>query len=126
VDNVWDFSKLKHAEHGNPADLKFEVSKLINNVSSTDADLSFELKDAYTFAEVQQIILEATQNLKTELMKTLFIKKLSPFYKDFILSQEPDMLLIQSEQCGKKICWTLDAQYKKFDLEINNISIKRN
>ncbi len=38
VDNVWDFSKLKHEERDDPADLKLEVSKLINNVSSTAPD----------------------------------------------------------------------------------------
>jgi hypothetical protein len=35
VDNVWDFSKLKHKEQDDPADLKLEVSKLINNVIQT-------------------------------------------------------------------------------------------
>jgi hypothetical protein len=29
VDNIWDFSKLKHEERDNPANLKLEVSKLI-------------------------------------------------------------------------------------------------
>ena len=32
VDNVWDFSKLKHKDKDTPADLILEVSKLINNV----------------------------------------------------------------------------------------------
>jgi hypothetical protein len=64
VDNVRDFSKLKHKEKDDPADLKLEVSKLINNVSSTAPYYHFEIKETYSFAEVQQITLEATRNLK--------------------------------------------------------------
>ena len=44
VDNVWDFLKLKHEEQDDPADLKLEVSKLINNVSSTAPDFIIEIK----------------------------------------------------------------------------------
>jgi hypothetical protein len=92
VDDIWDFSKLKHEERDDPADLKLEVSKLINNVSMTAPDFRFEIKEPNTFAEVQQITLEATRNLKTHIMKTLFINKLVPAYKDYVLSQEPDLL----------------------------------
>jgi hypothetical protein len=92
VDNVWDFSKLKHEERDDPADLKLEVSKLINNVSSTAPGFVIEIKENFTFEEVQTITRNATQNLKTHLMKTLFINKLAPAYKDFVLSQEPDSL----------------------------------
>jgi len=92
VDNVWDFSKLKHEERDDPADLKLEVSKLINNVSSTAPDFEIEIKEEFTFDEVQTITRNATQNLKTHLMKTLFINKLAPSYKDFVLSQEPGTL----------------------------------
>ena len=92
VDNVWDFSKLKHEERDDPADLKLEVSKLINNVSSTAPDYLFQIRENYTFEQVQQITLEATQNLKIHLMKTLFINKLAPAYKDYVLSQEPNSL----------------------------------
>ncbi len=92
VDNVWDFSKLKHEERDNPADLKLEVSKLINNVSSTAPDFIIEIKENFTFEEVQIITRNATQNLKTHLMKTLFINKLAPSYKDYVLSQEPNTL----------------------------------
>ena len=49
VDDVWDFSKLKCIERDDPADLKSWVSKLFSNVSSTPT----EIKEAYTFAEVQ-------------------------------------------------------------------------
>jgi hypothetical protein len=44
VDNVWDFSK--HEERDDPANLKLEVSKLINNVSSTAPDFRIEIKEA--------------------------------------------------------------------------------
>jgi hypothetical protein len=92
VDNVWDFSKLKHEDRDDPADLKLEVSKLINNVSSTAPDFIFKIKEQFTFEEVQIITRNATQNLKTHLMKTLFINKLSLSYKDYVLSQEPETL----------------------------------
>jgi hypothetical protein len=92
VDNVWDFSKLKHEERNDPADLKLEVSKLINNVSSTAPDFAIEIKEAFTFEEVQIITRNATQNLKTHLMKTLFINKLASSYKDYVLSKEPNTL----------------------------------
>jgi hypothetical protein len=92
VDNIWDFSKPKHEEKDDPADLKLEVSKLINDVSSTGPYFCFEIKEAYTFAEVQQISLEATRNLKTHIMKTLFINKVAPAYKGYVISQEPDPL----------------------------------
>ena len=81
------FSKLKHEDRDDPADLKLEVLKLINNVSSTAPDYHFEIKEAYSFAEVQQITLEATRNLKSHTMKTLFINKLAPAFKDYVLSQ---------------------------------------
>jgi hypothetical protein len=55
-------------------------------------DYSFEIKEAYTFAEVQEIILEATQNIKTHAMKTLFINKLAPDYKGYVPSQGPGTL----------------------------------
>jgi hypothetical protein len=45
VDNVWDFSKLKHEERNDPADLKLKVSKLINNVSSTAPDFIIKIKE---------------------------------------------------------------------------------
>ncbi len=64
------FLKLKHEERDNPADHKLEVSKLINNVSFTALpDCHFKIKEAYSFAEVQQITLEAARNLKTHLKK---------------------------------------------------------
>jgi hypothetical protein len=43
VDNVWDFSKLKHEECDDPDNLKLAVSKLINNVSSTALEYQFQV-----------------------------------------------------------------------------------
>jgi hypothetical protein len=51
-----------------------------------------EIKEQFTFEEVQTLIRNATQNLKTHLMKTLFMNKLAPSYKDYVLSQEPGTL----------------------------------
>jgi hypothetical protein len=99
VDNVWNFSKLNHEERDDPAGLKLKVSKLINNISSTAPDYHIEIKEAYTFAEVQQITLEATRNLKTHMMKTLFINKLASTYKDLICST---LQLIWPEHCGSE------------------------
>jgi hypothetical protein len=92
VDNVWDFSKLKHEERDDPADLKLEVSKLINNINSTAPDLIIEIKEQFTFQEVQIITWNAIQNLNRHLIKTLFINKLAPSYRDYLLSQEPGTL----------------------------------
>jgi hypothetical protein len=86
------FLKLKDYKCYDLAALKLEVSKLINHVSFTAQDYQFKIKEAYTFLEVQQITLEATRNLKTHIMKTLFINKLAPSYIDNVLSQEPDSL----------------------------------
>jgi hypothetical protein len=83
VVNGWDFSKLKHKEPDDLADLKPEASRQIC-INSTAPDYHFKIKEAYTFAEVQQITLEATQNLSTHLMKSLFINKLVPTNKDFL------------------------------------------
>jgi hypothetical protein len=65
---------------------------LIYDSSSTAPDYHLGIKEAHSFAEVQQITLEATRNLKTHTMKTLFINKLAPTYKDYVLTQEPDLL----------------------------------
>jgi hypothetical protein len=58
------FLKLKHEERDDPADLKLEVSKLINNVSSTAPDFVIEIKEQFTIEKVQVITRNATQNLK--------------------------------------------------------------
>jgi hypothetical protein len=85
VNNIWDFSKLKHKEPGDPANLKLEVSKLINNVCSTAPIYNLEIKAAYTYQEVQLMITKATLNLKTHL-----INKLALSYKEYV--QEPESL----------------------------------
>jgi hypothetical protein len=76
VDNKWDFSKLKHEEYNDSTDFKLEFSKLLIDASSKAPDYHFEIKEAYTFAEMRQITLEATQNLKTPLKKTCSSTKL--------------------------------------------------
>ncbi len=55
VDKVCDFSKIKQKECDDSANLKLEVSKLINNVISTAPKYQFQIKDAYTFGEVHHI-----------------------------------------------------------------------
>jgi hypothetical protein len=42
VDSVWDFLKLKHDEQDDPANLKVEISKLINNVISTAPEYQYK------------------------------------------------------------------------------------
>jgi hypothetical protein len=56
-------------------------------------DYFFQIKDSYTFTEQQKITLEATMNLNMHLMETLFINKLTPCYKEYLLLQEPDLLI---------------------------------
>jgi hypothetical protein len=72
VYNLWDFSKLEQKEPDDKVVLKMEVSKLIKNVSSSAHEYLFEIKDAYTFAEVQNTTLGTTLNLKTHLMMSQF------------------------------------------------------
>ena len=121
VDNVWDFSKLRHEERDDPADLKLEVSKLINNVSSTAPDYLFQIWEQYTLGQVQQIALEATQNLKIHLMKTLFINKLAHAYKDFVLSQEPDSL--NSATNTARAMWKRKNPSGQTAPKINNLTV---
>ena len=64
VDNVWDFSKLKHEDKGTPVDLMLEVSKLINNVSSTAAPFPIPDKDAYTKDDVKKLVIDSKKSLK--------------------------------------------------------------
>jgi hypothetical protein len=70
--------------------LKFipNLHQLNHELSIHGTDYLFQSKDANTFAAVQYITLEATMNLKTHFLKTLFINKLGPSFKDYVLSQE--------------------------------------
>ena len=122
VDNVWDFSKLRHEERDDPADLKLEVSKLINNVSSTAPDYLFQIREQYTLDQVQLIALEATQNLKIHLMKTLFINKLAPAYKDYVLSQEPDSLNAATNTA--RAMWKRKNPSGQTVPKINNLTVR--
>jgi hypothetical protein len=55
VGNVWDFSKLKHEERDDPANLKLKVSRLINNVSSTAPDLSLKSRKNIHLRKCRQL-----------------------------------------------------------------------
>jgi hypothetical protein len=89
---VWDFSKHKHEECDDPTDLKLQVSKLINIVSSKAPHFHFKTKEECTYAEVQRITLEGAQNLKSHWIKMLCINKVAHAYKNYILFQEPNTL----------------------------------
>jgi hypothetical protein len=104
VDNVWDFSKLKHEERNDPADLKLEVSKLINNVSSTAPDFVIEIKEQFTFKEVQTITRNANQNLKTNWHHHT---KTSYCHKN---QDRSTMLQIWQEQCGNQNIRPINCQ----------------
>ena len=86
VNNVWDFSKLKHEDKDTPADLMLEVLKLINNVSST----AKPNQDTHIKDNVKKLVIESNKSLKNHLMKTIFINKLAPAYKEYLLAKEPD------------------------------------
>jgi hypothetical protein len=105
IDNIWNFSKLKHEERDDPANLKLEVSKLTNKVSYTTPYFCFEIKEAYLFAEVQQITMEVTSNLKTH-DENIFhqqactcIQRLCAIPKSLTRSTQQPLL---PEQCGKE------------------------
>ncbi len=121
VHKVCNFAKLKHEEWDDLADLKLKVSKLINNVSSRAPDYWLVIREAYTFAEDQQITLKATQNLKTLLMETLFINKLAPNFKDYMLSQEPESLNANTNTA--KAMWKRKLSHRQNILKLQNISI---
>ena len=92
VDNVWDMSKLKHEGRDTPAKLMLEVSKLINNVGATAAPFLIPDQAAYTKDEVTRLVSESTKQLKNHLMKTVYINKLQPEYKEYVLSKDPATL----------------------------------
>ena len=92
VDNVWDFSKVAHEGKDTPAKLMIEVSKLINNVASTAAPFLIPDQDNYTKDEVTRLVVESNKLLKNHLMKTVYINKLQPDYKEYVLSRDPTSL----------------------------------
>ena len=61
VDNVWDFSKFKQEDKDTPLDLMLEVSKLINNVSSTAASFLIPDQDAYTKDDVNKLVIDSNK-----------------------------------------------------------------
>ena len=61
VDNVWNFSKLKHEDKDTPADFIFKFSKLINNVGQT--------AKPYTIPEVVKLVVDSNKILKNHLIQ---------------------------------------------------------
>ena len=67
-----------------------EVSKLINNVGSTAAPFLIPDQANYTKDDVTRLVVESSKHLKNpHLMKTVYINKLQPEYKYYILSRNP-------------------------------------
>ena len=92
VDNVWDFSKVTHEGKDTPAKLMIEVSKLINNVASTATPFLIPDQANYTKEDVTRLVMDSNKNLKNHLMKTVYINKLQPEYKEYVLSRDPTSL----------------------------------
>ena len=69
--------------------LMLEVSKLIHNVGSTAAPFMIPDQANYTKDDVTRLGVESSKHLKNHLMKTVYINKLQPEYKDYVLSREP-------------------------------------
>ena len=89
MDNLWDFSKLTHEGKDSPAKLMLEVSKLINNVCSTAAPFLIPNQANYTKDDITRLVVESSKHLKNILMKTVYINKLQPEYKEYVLSRDP-------------------------------------
>ena len=89
VDNIWDFSKLTHEGKDSPAKLMLEVSKLINSVGLTAAPFLTPDQTNYTKDDVTRLVVVSSKHLKNHLMKTVYINKLQPEYKEYVLSREP-------------------------------------
>ena len=65
-----------------------EISKLINNVGSTAAPFQIPDQDNYTKDSVTRLVVESSKHLKNHLMKTIYINKLQPEYKEYALSKD--------------------------------------
>ena len=70
------------------ADLMLEVSKLINNFTSTAAPFPIPDQDAYTKDHMNKLVIDSNKSLKNHLMKTIFINKLAPTYKQNVWAKE--------------------------------------
>ena len=90
---MWDMSKLKHEGRDTPAKLLLEVSKLINNIGATAAPFLIPDQDNYTKDDVTRLVSESSKHLKNYLMKTVYINKLQPEYKEYMLSKDPANLI---------------------------------
>ena len=89
VDNVWDFSNLVHEGKETPAKPMMEVSKLINNVCCTASPFQIPDQDNYTKDDATRLVIKLSKNIKNHLIKTVYINKLQPEYKEYVLSKEP-------------------------------------
>ena len=89
VNNVWDLSKLVHEGKDTPAKLILEVSKLINNVGSTEGPFQIPDQDNYFMDDVTRLATESSKHLKNHLMMTANINKLQPEYKEYVISKDP-------------------------------------
>ena len=65
-----------------------EASKLINNVGATAAPFQVPDQDNYTKDEVTRLVSDSSKHLKNHLMKMVYINKLQPEYKEYVLSKE--------------------------------------
>ena len=89
VDKVWDFSKLTNQGKDSLAKLMLEVSKLINNGGSTAAPFLIPDQASYTKDNVTRLVVESSKHLKNHLLKMVYINKVQPEYKEYVLSKEP-------------------------------------
>ena len=60
----------------------------------SDAVITFLIPEqaAYTNDEVKKLVSDSTKQLKNHLMKTVYINKLQPEYKEYVLSKDPATL----------------------------------
>ena len=66
-----------------------EVSKIINNIGSTATPFTIPNQANYTNAEVTKLVIDSNKSLKNHLMKTIYINKIAPTYKEYVLAKEP-------------------------------------
>ena len=95
VNNVWDLSKLVHEGKDTPAKLILEVSKLINNLGSTEGPFQIPDQDNYFMDDVTRLATESSKHLKNHLMKTLYITNCNQntrnmyYPKNLLISKKP-------------------------------------
>ena len=65
-----------------------EVSKLNNNEGSTATLFPIPGQDVYTKDDVEKLDMDFNKSLKNHLKKIIFINKLVPAYKEYVLAKE--------------------------------------